>query len=55
MTVDVNSDEYAEDWWKCPKCGGQTELNDHPEPPEPDRYCTECDWSVSIARPESGV
>lgn len=40
----------GEKWWSCPVCGGQTKTDVDGD--GPDRYCTQCDWSATIARPE---
>jgi len=37
-------------WWSCPDCGGRTETDVGGD--GPDRFCTDCDWSVTIGRPE---
>jgi len=51
--TDEHSDDTVRgdgDWWDCPVCGGQTEVDTDPADGEPDRYCTECDWSSRIPR-----
>lgn len=49
MTTEQEAKDLDRDeWWECPVCGGQTETDI--EGDGPDRYCTECDWSVRIPR-----
>lgn len=35
---------HEEDWWDCPSCGGDTEI-DREDGQTTGRSCTECDWS----------
>jgi predicted RNA-binding Zn-ribbon protein involved in translation (DUF1610 family) len=37
-------------WWACPSCGEETQINNDPRPDEPDRHCAACDWEVRIPR-----
>ncbi|MFY4814511.1 hypothetical protein ACOJIV_17710 [Haloarcula sp. AONF1] len=50
MSGDSGSNDVTDDWWFCPECGEQTHTN--PSEDGPDRYCSHCDWSVTIPKPE---
>lgn len=42
--------DHTDDWWDCPACGADTQINRGDD--GPNRYCTDCDWSVTIPRPD---
>ena len=42
--------EYNDEWWQCPKCGGETKIV---RTEQATRSCLECNWSVKIRIPES--